>query len=615
MKKFIAILLCLFMMLPLFAGCSKKSETPPATGSDLANAKAYLVNMYQPDSKDEVVELLADKDVLATVTVDGVSYTVTWTVTVVKGASDSVKISESETANCVKIDIPDLPEEDIEFTATATVKDKDGKTESANFNYMVKGIIVSGLTDAEVVEQAYELAEGETLEDEATITGVITAIQTPWNETDKNISVMIQVGDMADKPLLCVGLQGEGADALVVGDTITVIGMITNNAGSVEFKTGCTLDEVISGSTEDPEDPEQDPTGTDDPTTSTTVPSGTTTKGPTTTTTKKPSGGSVTPPSTMTGIVDAAYALEDGESLPYTATLTGKVIAVNEAYDEEFDNITVTIQVAGREDKPIKCYRLKGNGVDKIVKNDTLTVTGTLKSHYGTIEFDLGCTLDKRVASQTTIKQETDPEKIVAAAFALSSGEDLGYDVTLTGKVSGIKTPYDPSYQNISVYITVAGKELLCYRLTGTGIDKVTGGDTITVTGRIKNYNGTIEFDQGCVMRKRVSGGVVVPTDPAEIIEAAFALEPGKALPYSSSLTGKIISVDTEYSSQYNNITVTIVVTGFDDKPIKCYRMKGDGADALKVGDVITVTGVIKNYQHSSGDCEVEFDSGCTFVK
>jgi hypothetical protein len=43
--------------------------------------------------------------------------------------------------------------------------------------------------------------------------------------------------------------------------------------------------------------------------------------------------------------------------------------------------------------------------------------------------------------------------------------------------------------------------------------------------------------------------------------------------------------------------------------------MKGEGAAALKVGDVITVSGTIKNYQHSSGECEVEFDSGCTFVK
>jgi hypothetical protein len=43
--------------------------------------------------------------------------------------------------------------------------------------------------------------------------------------------------------------------------------------------------------------------------------------------------------------------------------------------------------------------------------------------------------------------------------------------------------------------------------------------------------------------------------------------------------------------------------------------MKGDGADKLAVGDTITVTGVIKNHVHSSGDAEVEFDAGCTFKK
>ena len=40
------------------------------------------------------------------------------------------------------------------------------------------------------------------------------------------------------------------------------------------------------------------------------------------------------------------------------------------------------------------------------------------------------------------------------------------------------------------------GKTLKCYRMTGTGIDKIKVGDTITVKGKIKNYNGTVEFDK-----------------------------------------------------------------------------------------------------------------------
>ena len=67
-----------------------------------------------------------------------------------------------------------------------------------------------------------------------------------------------------------------------------------------------------------------------------------------------------------------------------------------------------------------------------------------------------------------------------------------------------------------------------------------------------------------------------------------------------------ISKIDTPYSDQYKNITVTIVIEGREDKPIMCFRLKGEGADALKEGDVITVTGLIKNYNGT-----VEFDSGC----
>ena len=44
--------------------------------------------------------------------------------------------------------------------------------------------------------------------------------------------------------------------------------------------------------------------------------------------------------------------------------------------------------------------------------------------------------------------------------------------------------------------------------------------------------------------------------------------------------------------------------------PIQCYRLTGEGADKLAEGDVITVSGVIKNYKGT-----IEFDKGCTFVK
>lgn len=36
-----------------------------------------------------------------------------------------------------------------------------------------------------------------------------------------------------------------------------------------------------------------------------------------------------------------------------------------------------------------------------------------------------------------------------------------------------------------------------CYRLTGEGAKDLKEGDEITVTGILKNYKGTVEFDKG----------------------------------------------------------------------------------------------------------------------
>ena len=103
---------------------------------------------------------------------------------------------------------------------------------------------------------------------------------------------------------------------------------------------------------------------------------------------------------TMQDIVDAAYDLEKDTAMSEQKTLTGKIVEINTAYSDSHGNITVTIVVEGREDKPIMCYRLKGTeatetapavDVSGLALLDTVTVTGTLKNYKGTIEFDQGC--------------------------------------------------------------------------------------------------------------------------------------------------------------------------------------------------------------------------------
>lgn len=87
--------------------------------------------------------------------------------------------------------------------------------------------------------------------------------------------------------------------------------------------------------------------------------------------------------------------------------------------------------------------------------------------------------------------------------------------------------------------------------------------------------------------------GTDKPSSLDDQIKAALALADQEQLSYTSTMTGKITKINEEYSEQYKNITVTIEYKG---KSYKMYRLKGDKAADLKVGDTITVTGNLKKW-------------------
>ena len=311
-------------------------------------------------------------------------------------------------------------------------------------------------------------------------------------------------------------------------------------------------------------------------------------------------------------IVELAYALGTNEKLDGTYRLFGEVISIDTAYSEQYGNITVTIVVDGLTEKPIMCYRLKGEGAENLKVGDKITVEGALKNYTKndvvTIEFDAGCVL-------LGFEEIPDQSKTLTAAYGLAAGEKMTSPSILTGVIKSIDTAYSEQYENITVTIVCPGYDeypIMCYRLKGEGASLLAVGDKITVFGFIKNYTKndvvTIEFDAGCVL---------VPNskyNQVKTVMAAYKLAGGKSLAEESTLEGEIISVDTEYSAQYENITVTIVVAGLTDYPIQCFRLKGEGVADLKVGDVIVVKGTIKNYVKNEVST-IEFDAGCALVE
>ena len=686
MKKKLWIIIALIAA--LLVGCNKAEapatvpETTAATeaaGANLENlqyAADYLKGYYM----DVTVETPGDYERITTVRVGLDAYTITWSV---DAEEEYVKVVVGEDGK-VLIDVNENSDKEVPYVLTATITDADGNSLDTSWNHILPGYDIAAMQD--IVDQAYAMEVGASLQEEVTLQGVVTNIDTPWDSNYKNISVVMEIEGREDKPILCYRLKGDGAENLVIGDTITVTGIIKNYKGTIEFDSGCRLMTVIKTGTpiEIPEDPAQ--------------------------------------------IMQQAWSLAPGESLPYNCTLSGKIITVDTPYSEQYDNITVTILVEKSYGYTVQCFRLSGDEVETLNVNDIITVTGQIKNYNGVIEFNLpklnsviqksppekltsahdivaaaykmssnmtlpykytltgkvtnvkyewsekygnvsltltvqhcdycknkpifchqmtGNTADLqnvevgdtitvsgyitnylnrnygtntieynkptlvKLVKNTAVAPE-DPKQIVDEAFALEENESLDYKATLTGKITDIKTAYDSYYKNITVIMEVEGsdgmKKLECYRLKGDGAADLCIGDTITVTGTISNYKGTIEYVSGCTLDKVVPGDrVQAPSDPKQIVDAAFALEEGAKLPYQATLTGEIVTIDEAYSSQYGNITVSMEVAGSNDmKTLKCYRLKGDGADTLAVGDTITVTGYIKNHYGT-----VEFDSGC----
>lgn len=288
-------------------------------------------------------------------------------------------------------------------------------------------------------------------------------------------------------------------------------------------------------------------------------------------------------------VVDAAYALESGESLN-GFTLTGVIGKIDDAYSEQFGNITVTIVIDNRVNQPIQCFRLKGEGCDTLAVGDKITVTGNIVNYNGTIEFNSGCTLDAKTTATA--------EEIAIAKFAFV---ELAKEVT----------------ENFTLPegITWTVKEGTAITIDGVNATVVRGDAdaTVVITGTLNGH--TRDFT---VVVKATDGGSVEP--PVEdVMTVAEALAAANAL-------GK-----DEYSAEKVYVEgVVTEITKFDSgrSSYTFYIKDADGTDQLTVfsckttaditkiyvGDTVKVYGYLQNYKGNTPEVTYKGDENPVFV-
>ena len=308
-----------------------------AMADDLADSKSIINLMY----KNKPASTPKDYELIGTIPIEEKVYEIEWTTD-----SDTIQVVREE-SGMVIIDVDENNPQEVNYVLTATVKDEAGNSVSVSFNRFVPAAInLDVLSEEEIVAIAYTLEDQAKLPAPTALHGVITSIPSAYSEQYGNITVNIQVGELADKPIQAYRLKGEGVADLKVGDEIAIAGVIKNYKSTIEFDAGCVLipvEEVQSARV-------------------------------------------------------AMYAwgtLEAGAAMTRESTMTGVITEIPSAYSEQYGNITVNIVAAGLTDYTVQCYRLKGEGAADLKIGDVITVTGTIKNYKGTIEFDSGCQIVK----------------------------------------------------------------------------------------------------------------------------------------------------------------------------------------------------------------------------
>ena len=178
-------------------------------------------------------------------------------------------------------------------------------------------------------------------------------------------------------------------------------------------------------------------------------------------------------------IINAAYALAEGETLKGKHTLEGVVIRVDQSYNPTYGNVTITIQIGDMEEYPIKCYRLSGEGADVVKIGDTVAVSGFISNFNGTIEFIEGCSIDSYKPT------DEEPEYIKSTISDVFSNP-IGTPYEVNGTVVGINAQSFLIMDETGYVLVYQGAEW---------IPDVKIGETVNVKGTSKKFGTCVQFD------------------------------------------------------------------------------------------------------------------------
>ena len=233
-----------------------------------------------------------------------------------------------------------------------------------------------------------------------------------------------------------------------------------------------------------------------------------------------------------------------------------------------------------------------------------------------------------------------DPFNVAGVVKYIDEGGSAETEVYVKGKVvSVVQDSWDANYGSLKYYISEDGTPTNQFyvfngyagpnRTKFTGEDALKQGDEVVICGKVDVYNGTKEFLVGnYIVSLNGVGGATTPdtpttgkgseSNPYTVAEAIAAIKAGA--PTSEVYVTGIVSDVYFYNDQYKSLSYYISDDG-KSKDMQVYSGKGlNGADFtskndLKVGQKVTIKGIIKSFTNKNGTEIMEVDKNSTITK
>ena len=602
----------------LLASCGDE----PVVNQDLQDAADY----YYQTIKDDKTSLQS-YDLNSKLFIGGVSYTLSWNLEITNGDQGTVKLGEvnAEGRVPVTIDFDKAQLSETAYKLTCTVADAEGTTTQF---VLERNVPKFTFVDYQKWIDACAAGSDEVISVKAYVVGAI------GKEGSGSFgSLYLQDaqgrGYYAYAPKLdsSIKTRADLNAAYPVGTEVIVSGTATNYSGQHEFNKGCSV--TATGNT-------ASSLGVELTYTNATEAFATAADAKDAATLDIYQNARVTLENCKLGAIEGDYYyftvgdgtakynvyrtnyfLEDSvltEALGkftsgYTATITGVVSVYSSAfqiYPDSIDSITITSSEVSDDAKidlgleaVSKEYGIKYNKAQTIDLPETdeagITYSYAVKEGAGIALDANGNLVISQSAVETTnvltvtaklgsTEKSIDLTIVVTSAMANFASLDEvvtladGTDVVVTGTVKSIDTAWSDQYGNITVTITDGTNDFQLYRLS-TNCEV---GDTLLVTGTVGSYKEKKQLAQGGTAIKYDATGL---TSIPEVV----ASEDGTEVKFF----GMVNEINTEWSDQYGNITVT--VEDAEGNEFYLYRLSTN----LKVGDFAIFTGTVGSYKGS----------------